>query len=113
MADDRGWIFQFHPKERYPLFYKQDGIFVEENAVYYYPPANTTGAPEDNELIPVYSDPCYDSTLVNEFTLSPGMRIVSCLSWKAHDSDVTFLKLKKERVWIPMSDKLEKQENPY
>jgi len=97
LADDKGWIFQYHPKDNYCLIDKLNGIIFEEEREYIY-------SPDEVYPLDVYTGPCIESDFSDYISIPPGSRLFVDIIWSINE--ITFLKLAVERAWICLSDKI-------
>lgn len=106
LANDQGWVFEFHPQADYSIMIEMNGKIQEKLFNYLYP--------EDNlENLLIYSSPhCHPDTATGE-SLSPGSRFQGCAEWSISSSflpnsssdeddvlDLIFVKLVDGRGWV-------------
>lgn len=103
LADDRGWVFQFHPKARYDLMLKVPGDYLEEESTYSYPEHFI-------DDLNIFTGPSFDSEVMEGQAIKPGSVFQISGIWMAVSSEqeteypMAFAKLVKSHGWVTLSD---------
>lgn len=113
LADDRGWVFQYHPKARYVLLMNVPGEYIEEERRYIY-------ASNRTDDLNTFIGPSFDSEITGNVITPGGILTTSAVFTADFDLTaagglvqeevqtqaprITFAKLVKDKSWVACTD---------